>query len=375
MLITMWMFTSNYKKLLQRVGVGPSVTAVRVPLYFSRKTSGYTIVELLIATSLLTVVMSGLIKVFTTSSHSFSAMATHQSLGRGARNTLSLIERNLLGSRRVFSRAPPGHFQNFQEWLVLGSDSPLLDSSLPEVDENGVLSRSSGTFDSSTVGNSLLFAGIEAPVELLGVLDGAAIPRDLNIDIYRFHYYYLALDGATSVGGLPKIGIREWHSVPYADYNQLNFDLIDATLRSNAIIALVAQGIKAAFDVSAADRGEAFYYLVAGALVPTDPPDPHNIEPEKSGDMLKMVTDGLSGGFQYTVSPNTDQGFEALHRVPIFADWNSGEPFFPAGFEVMAVGSPGSRQVMMRLVLGARGNFRGLKSKDYLTLTTVYDVW
>ena len=87
--------------------------------------------------------------------------------------------------------------------------------------------------------------------------------------------------------------------------------------------------------------------------------------------MIQVISGAASGGFKFGVSRN---GFPQSHQVPIYG-YNSSASDFPGGLEIMIVGPSSSRQVFVRLVVTAQGNFKGLLSYENVVLLSARDLY
>jgi hypothetical protein len=126
--------------------------------------------------------------------------------------------------------------------------------------------------------------------------------------------------------------------------------------------------------------------LVEPAVAMTGP-NAYAIE-RRTGKQLFDILTGISGSrYRYGISPNTDDVlypdnkekkiFVTKYPVPLLAVYDpiTSQPAnFPSGFEV-AVGGPSSqRQVYIRVVVVAQGNFRGIASDEHVLLVTARDL-
>lgn len=332
-----------------------------------KSSRGVTLVELIIATALLSIVVLGAVALFRTSQRAYSsteAQVTLKSLGQASINHIGL---SLSQSKRFFENTATGT-SYLSRVTLTGGPSALSGSQLPTITVNGSLSPGNTDFVSASVGNQIFLSVLE-PAQDLTVLNSGGVSGTVRIDTYHFNYYYLSADSTKRLGGAARIDLREWRSPPYADRAQL-LALTDAVQRSNAVIALRSGGIVYAWDPGQNAVTSAFYNLNSNGtivLVST-----HTLPSASNTSLTKTLTGILGGGFRVGVSPNTSAAFNTAQTVPEFA---AASGLFPSGFEITIIGPNSARQVFTRLVLGAEGSFSGPSAHEEVLLRSCRDVW
>jgi prepilin-type N-terminal cleavage/methylation domain-containing protein len=323
-----------------------------------RAPRGFTMVEVLISMSVMAIIVVSVVPFFRTTVTGFSAMEVRTAVGVTNQQALNDVFVQMTQCKRLFTGDVAGD-SNFLQRVVTSRPPELTGNRLPIVQDAGSFTPSSSTFSAASVGNRVFFAGVNGAMSLP--------TANVVVDTYRFHFYTVGpkQDGKT-LGDKPTATIWEWHSTPYADYNQLN--ALSSTLLTSAIADLATRNIRRAFDVSASTPSAAFYTLLGSAMtnVPTHQLVPDNSFPYKSPkDTLKVITGRMSSGFTYGLSPN---GLTA----PKFATAGAN---FPAGFEVLVIGPPAARQVAMRMAVAARGGFKDHIKNEQVVIATIRDIW
>lgn len=330
---------------------------------------GLTLVELVITITVMGILIATVIPLFVTTQRGYTAMEVGTVLPAATQEALNKIQHRLVENKRLFDSTST----SFTARLPTLSPTPMT-SQLPTVAPNMGLSPSSSSFVSANMGNSLFFASLYSPKDYT-VVNGASASVPVRIDTAMFNYYYVAPNASVTLMGTSQKVLREWHSVPYADYQQL-MDIPDVTKRSNAVKALFADGILYSFDVSASTGSSAFYTLSSGGAIAAAAT--HTIVPatdlNKPKEMIDLIEGVASGGFRYGVSPNTGGSFTHSKTVPLYATANSSTGY-PTGFEVAIVGTGSARQVFVRLVMAAQGNFKGYKGFENILLVTARDLY
>lgn len=338
-----------------------------------RRTAGITLIELVVTVAVMGILLATVMPLFITTSRGYTAMEVGSVLPAATQTALNRIQHRLVENKRLFGNDAVGN-------AFLARATPnvtpaaMTGSALPVIAANMSLSPTSGTFVAANIGNSLFFASLFEPKDLT-VLDGGGVSVTDRIDTSLFNYYYMTLQTDRAIGPFPSRVLREWHSVPYADYQQL-MGISNATERANLVTALRAAGVLYAWDSSVSTVNTAFYNLNAGGGITASAA--HTIQ-RASGlqapkEMIKLIEGVASGGFRYSVSPNTGNSFLHNHTVPAYGTANAGTGF-PSGFEAAIVGTNSARQVFIRLVMAAQGNFKGYRSYGNVLLVTARDLY
>ena len=329
-------------------------------------------VELLISMTIMMIVMAVTVSLFTFLHRSFTSMEAGTVLPAATQQALNGMQNRIVENRRQFENTPVGAL--YLAKLPTLSPAPVSWRQLPVINVNMSLSISTGVFVSTCVGDSLFFASTYGTYSLsLDTTSATALVE--RVDTFVFNYYYLAESPSMAIAGKPVLELREWHSIPYADYQQLA--LISVGKSSTTVCALQTQkNVSVAWDSSSNTPATAFYMLSpTGGLVSEgsgyvlETATDRRLQPKP---MIQIIEGAASGGFKYGVSRN---GFSQKHQVPAYYNPTSWTGDFPGGMEVMIVGPASSRQVFVRLVMTAQGNFKGLMSFQNVLLSSARDLY
>jgi hypothetical protein len=304
--------------------------------------------------TLFSVIGLTLIPLFNAASRGYTPVDVRTILAADAQTASRRLQTRLATLRRLFVRDPAG---DAFAVCIAAPAAPLLPGSrfpAPAAADTP-LPPSPGD---AGVGNELLFLSVDRTERPPNLLDGQGAPSDVAVDVLVFVRFYLSPREGTSLGGQATRDLWEWHSGPYADYAGL-IGLPDATLRNAAISALVAKGVTQAFDLTAPAPVGAFYRL--SDAPPWIAPLPSPLVEEGGATPLTGPRGGESRSFIYGVSPNTSANFAPAHDVPAYA---RADGDFPSGFEVAVAGPPEARKVFVRLVMAAKGDFKGVGSYE-----------
>jgi prepilin-type N-terminal cleavage/methylation domain-containing protein len=332
------------------------------------RNDGVTLVELMIAIAVAGVLALAAPALFRLALWDLSNLEAHSAMKSAAQATINNIGATLTQSKRIFQNNSSDNL--FLSHVGLGSaPAAIAGSALPVVNTYGSLSPSSGSFSAADVGNCLFIASVAPAIDNL-VHNGLGSTETIRIDTYQFNYYYLAQAPSGTMGSKAKIDLWEWHSVSYADADEITA-IADATASSNTIRALAAAGIQYAWSPSTPTFSAAFFQISSTTMAAQ--PN-HTIQVSSSDKMLNLLVGSMSSGFHFSVSPNTGNGFNTNTTVPLFATASNQ---FPSGFEIAMIGPNTARQVFMRLVLVAQGAF---SSSNYVThevsvVMTARDLW
>lgn len=318
--------------------------------------------------AVMSVVLMASQSLFTLTHRGFTALEVSNLMPAATQEALNKIQRRVIENRRIFDGSPAG--LAFFGRMPAVSPAPLAGSRLATISPNMSLSVSSGVFVSTNVGNSLFFAGINQS-HAHTVAAGTS-----RIDSYIFNYYYLAENLSVRLGPGPALELREWHSRPYID--AYRFKQMPEPKRSQVGLALYADGLRYAWDPTVNSTATAFFVLSStGGLISSSP---HTIQASvdprlKPAKMISMIVGASGAGFKYGVSRRTIGSFTHQNPVPAYVQGSDITATFPSGFEVMIVGYSSQRQVFVRLVTVAQGNFKGFLSFENILLTTARDVY
>ncbi|MBN1620996.1 MAG: prepilin-type N-terminal cleavage/methylation domain-containing protein [Endomicrobiales bacterium] len=337
-------------------------------IFFRKSSRGVTIIEMIMAVAVFSVIMP-LVTLFLTrivSGFSFYEMSSQ--LRKINQETHNRIHMRLGTCKRLFQNNTNDN--TFLSAVQL-TDCPsvLTGSVLPVIEETGSLVRSNPNFKQSSVGNSIFFAGNNETLVLANVLDSSSTLTTVRIDTYCFYYYYLTPDGAKIVGNKETYKLVEWGSIVYADYNHIA-GISDSTLKQNTITAIYNTGIHYAWEPSQTNLSLAFYDVNSGGTVSLIG------SPSILKSQYKILTDIITGimgsNYAYGYSPNSSGLSNPPKTVPIYGT-ESGE--FPSGFEVIIVSQAAGRKVLFRSVLVAKESMRNVMGEELTHITSVRDLW
>ena len=335
-----------------------------------RSRSGVTLVELVVTATVMAVMVLTVVPLFNVTSRGYSTLEVSTVLSAGIQEAVTRIQSRLSENKRIFDRTTGATF--LTNVTAALSPAPLTGSLLPNVNPNGSISPSSGTFISSNTGNCLLFASVDKSIQLNNLMNSLGVACQVRVDTFILNFYYLAPNATLQIGGIPVRDLWEWHSIPYVDFLGLTA-VSDVTLRNNAIATLVAPpySYTYAVDTSTPAVSGAFYQLVNGnpwlTLRTT-----YQIRTASSKTMINVIRGATLGGFTYSISPNTTASFNHKYSVPLYTVANGN---FPSGLEIVAVGPSGTRRVFARFVVAVKGNFKGLMSYEHVMLVAARDLW
>jgi hypothetical protein len=331
---------------------------------------GLTIIELIISTAILAIAVPTMITILNTVIQGFTGYEATQQLRRTNQKSLNSIAIHLDECKRIFSNDDAGVWY-LQQIPSATLPAPVASKSkLPIIHENGTLS---GVIVSTTVGNSLFFATTDEHVLASGITTRGGTTRSVKIRTYRFNYYYLTQNNPRSPLSTTACRLAQWRSIQYADYTQITaLAESDSVAAANTVGYLAGHGISRAWDTRAS-TAPAIYLLSAdgttssysGSLEPAGDPDN---EPRVLTVMMQGI---MGGGFRYGISPNSASWSKAPKIVPRYAAINQN---FPGGFEVIIVGPPSARCVLIRSVLVAQGSMSHVIGDDLSVTRTVTDL-
>lgn len=326
-----------------------------------QKQNGMTLVELMIALSVFTILVAITFTSISTFSKGFTSMDATNQMKSCSQSAINKIGLRLSECKRIFENTSQD-----TPFLsrITGIDSPLMGSCLPKIEETGSLIPGDYLFNASSVGNSFFFANTEFP-EILQLSSTYTV----RIDCYVFNYYYLAQVSSYTIGNTPAIKLMEWHSKKYADYTQIN--ALSGNTKTLTIIALYNDNVRYAWDPTATSPSSAFYSLGAGGSI-TGPLASHYLLQDTYEEMTRFARGIIWGKYRAGVSPNTGGSFNTDQPVPKYAI-ASGK--FPSGFEIGIIGPRSAHRIFIRLVLVAQGPSNLLVAYENMVLNSARNLW
>lgn len=353
---------------------------------------GFTLLEILLAAALMGVVLFGATKSFFGVRASQGHLVANNLMKVAGQKALNTIYAELSQSRRLLassSLAPPpsatnpdkgADYLNRFEGLSTVGTIPTGNMQFPRIDENGgfgLAGADSGELEQNTVGNTLVFVGLNKTIEIktpgisLNLIGGGSVTltaQPYMIPAYRFVGYFLVERPLPA--GTPKLAgtrtvtqqLMRFESRPYLE--KADFAAFSSSLGGTAGVAaktvwddLVAkEGVVGLWDSSAALSADAFYTVDgSGAIVKVASP----VIYKKRYTLLAQTN--LSPYALGMVAFNTSPTFAPTENaqpiaVPAYALTDTAHANFPYGFEVAIVGPSGARSVLIRLALAARLN-------------------
>ena len=218
------------------------------------------------------------------------------------------------------------------------------------------------------------------------IVDGTGKAVTVNLDVYRFYFDYLS-----SVGDMKPIPnytsywLIEWQSVQFVDAFELaDIKSTDPTLFTNVVNWLSTgsnfpngQPMTFAWDPSQTQMTNgssfAFYQLSGGTTIGVA----NQVISMQSWTPLSRTSSGQISPFNYGISGNysNQAGDPPPPNVPLYCPPTSTANAFPGGFEVGIQGANGGMQVMIRTLLVAHGNNKGILWDNETSVDSVRDVW
>jgi prepilin-type N-terminal cleavage/methylation domain-containing protein len=323
--------------------------------------SGMTMVEMMIALSIFTILAAITFSSISTFSKGFMSMDATNQMKSCSQSTVNKIGLRISECKRIFENTAQD--TSFLA-RITGIDSPLSNSRLPKIEETGSLIPGDSLFTALSVGNSIFFANTEFP-EIIQLSSTCAT----RIDCYVFNYYYLAQVSDYTIGNTPAIKLMEWHSKKYADYAQIN--VLSGNTKTLTIQRLYADGVTYAWDPAATIWSSAFYSLPAAGTAPVVQAS-HYIQKDTYEEMTRFARGVIWGKYRAGISPNTGGSLKTSQPVPKYALVSDN---FPSGFEIAIVGPRSAHRIFIRLVLVAQGSSNLLVSNENSVLISVRNLW
>lgn len=334
---------------------------------------GFTFAELLVASVLTAIIIPILAVVFMGANKSFTGYEAINSLKKMNQETVNRIYLRLGRTKRLFENSTD-NLTYLNKLNMTGSPAAMSGSLLPTIEETGTLAEGTTDFHPASFGNSLLMAYNEKTVQLDGITETASSTTTVSvrIDSYKFAYYYLTEQDSPKILGKQTYKVAEWHSVPYAECNQI-VNISSATKKSNVIVGLVGKGINYCWDSSKSSSTLAFSsFTITGTTGALTSAPGHQIINQGTQILTKTITGIMRGGYQYGMSPNQSTWGGNTKVVPRFAT-ESGT--FPGGLEIGIVGASAARQVLVRSVMVAHGNSMAMTGSELMVVVSSRDIW
>jgi hypothetical protein len=312
-----------------------------------------------------------------------------------------------MSSKHMFQNNASSGGTSFIGQIALGSAPASMSfTQMPQAQSGTTVTFSPNSGAVSTeFGDCLFFAAYDTPQTIGGVIytspitvaganvtDSQGKAVTMNIDVYRFYYEYLSSTGdLKKVANLTSYWLMEWQSVQFLDAFELTDIASTDTVLQQSVIKWLTTGanfpsgnpITLAWDPtqtqmtngSGANETYAFWTLSGSAI--TGVSNPSGFITMQNYTPLSRTSSGLISNFNYGISGNYSNlaGDPPPPNVPQFAPPNTTATAFPGGFEVGMQGANGGVQVMIRSLLIARGNNKGIVWDNETSVSSVRDVW
>ncbi len=339
------------------------------------RSRGYSLTELMIAVTILSIVMIVMVRVMRQLTQSTTSHRARATILLDSERIARHISEQIVQSKRIFDGttvnggSQPG-------FLYLSRCSRSRDAMPPVGIGNGngnsrlpiwgaalspsVVSDPANNiigFDRTKVGNMLFMAVSETPIDVNG---GAK-----KLDVYRFFIYFVAYESLT-IDKQKRRDLYEWQSCAFVDWDQ--FSALTPPEQIVARAAIQTRGLPYGWRIGEDNPNNAFFLVSSNAPLPG-----LNIPEVKVTNLSKALIASAPGSFHTSISPNTLDN--APIKVPLYGLKNPVNPDFPSGFEVVFAGSPGARQILIHLVVAAEGAFPGVMRHETTVVNTARDIY
>lgn len=361
-------------------------------LRFTRARQGYSLLELMFAIALFSLVLLGVSKSFVGMRKAQGSAVSQNLLKVAGQKAIHDIYLQLSQSRSLLASTkldPPTKDRGREYFTIFegAQASPAMPMSLmqfPRIDEDGAFGlpgTQSGQLEQATIGNTLVFLTTIGTLELnppnvtlnIAGVGSLLTSKPYNIPALRFMAYYmiekpLPANTAKLPGGQTFTRqLVRWESQPYIERGEFaNFcnNLVGAPATTTTVWNWMQAHPDPNYHVAGLWDGSAA--TAAATLYTVD--GSGNIVAAPAGTLIKkkrmtmLAQTDLDPYAQGMVAFNTTGGAFPLTidgqtvPVPAYALTDAAHANFPYGFEVGMVGPSGARSVLVRLVLASRLN-------------------
>lgn len=313
------------------------------------RTAGYTMIELVISTVLLSMMIYA---VTTLSLTGGQAQEYSRRLNRVTEITQQLtddVRLELVSSVRLFSNDTEGN-GNLALLDLAGAPTPLAGLRLPTVSANE--SVRADTAGSEITGNSLFFAKLAWTDRFV-----TTSTNEYLVDVYRWAYYYLAPEnGGPSVDNAIGLNIVRVVSEPLIDASSID-RITDATDQEEVLLHLFnatadADGVTHLPAEVVWDRGA--LASISGTFRHIDSSDGSlsnsPLSPRTSPWEVLRTEPNVTGMLSYrhhSIATVFSRDSFGVSRYGVESTASAG---FPHGFEVQIVGPSAARQILIHVV-------------------------
>lgn len=362
-----------------------------------RRASGFTLVEALIAVTILSVIIGIIGRFMISTQKNQSYIFVQNTIKSELERSLFQVSKQLNQNRLLLGNPVAGDLDYRSRMDFTDIPGPIAGTTLPTIRDTGSLAVEKNCLDypnnfyrSNAFGNALMF------VKYTSRFDGATLSNQNHarqLDIYEFKFFYITeqstnppkIDRWNNPATLNGQRLMEWTSVKYVDATQLrsylegltnNLTAADAT---TVRTALISNNINFAWDKNAANLNSAFFN-VSGSGITLTANAAHVIPRQSLRNALLLKSDQqntYSVAYNTLKDPSSPYNFPLRMQVPKYYDFNvpacSGVTpvplpaagttinqdtgIFPRGFEVGVVGPASGRSIVLHLSMVGIGNY------------------
>lgn len=369
---------------------------------------GVTLIELLISVSILMVIIGISILVFVSTNRNQEQVRARNTMRAENQTMLFRLAGKLNQARMLMSNDTLG--QKYLSRIELTGSPPMInsatmDSLLPTVRTDGSLAPEKNCVDfptnffrANSVGNVLMFARYIGKFSAFGF---SAPSQQRSLDLFEFKVFYLTDDsttpnvwsvdaGVTKPPVLRRMRLMEWTSKRYVDADQLLDYLVgapDNASRTQIRSALTSNNINFAWRrngsvyqdnvPSGAGNADIFFAVSTGSATTLTRDSNHQIRRDSTLAAMHYDRDVYSVSFNAQLNRANPRYFPIREKVPyLYNDYSVGAPAcptgtlpanngpssmtptatkngFPGGFEVMIVGPPSGRNILIHITTTA----------------------
>jgi prepilin-type N-terminal cleavage/methylation domain-containing protein len=327
---------------------GRPTAGERGPCCLSAAQRGFTLVELMVGSTVLVVMISIVMRIILSGSETQRHAERVTRATELAQEIVDDLRRELGASIRIFQDDAIG--ASYLSMLDLTGVKPVLSRRLPTIDATGIFERDLP--GSEKTGNSMLFAR-HAWSTTKTVSSGNAF----RVDVHRLVHYYLAPDGGgPQPGSAGGVNLCKWVSEPLVDGEQID-RIVDPTDRTELLQHLRNQTaddagvtharVEVAWSkgLDPATVGALRHIQTDGSL--NDAPQAPRTSPWRFLRTPRLSVDGSLQYRHFSVASNYGRSTLGVGR---FALVNLGAQF-PHGCEFQVLGPASARQVLVNLIL------------------------
>lgn len=380
------------------------------------KRNGITLVEMIIASALLSIISALITSFLLDMQRSFSLQTAYNLLKTRDIKAINDIGKKINSSVSFITRDPvipitDQYKMNYFMSKINLPTSTIIDGVtytpldiksriLPELNQNMSFSplyindTSSMKFKPDAVGNTLFIACSEDSLNYKYTDNVLSKEIIKSIDLYQFHYYYLAKSNSKLTNGdnnKNSIFLFHWESQYYADYDEImsistianspglstsNFFsyLANSNTRAsnNKNIKIVGAWNTKANALCATTSGNNYIYNITSTGLTNSSCSLTSKDIQMYKNDFYSINNAYQGDKIFSVTRNNETLESSSNRkVPVYANisstLNQAPDYYPHGFEVMINGQSGARKVLLRL-LSKVSNIKGQSLNNETTI-------